>query len=889
MTPGEKNITTHGGAVDVLLFIAAILGVWAFIYVLPGSHPDSTARYDLDEDEIINRSNIFLATQGYVPDNFTVGAKIQRNTLLLRAMQEDLGRTRTIEVLKSDEGDVLPGYYWSVKYSFEDPAAGIMSILTGATTIFELKMTLDGIIWSFDNNLSENKAALPLVGQGIRSINRDALAAALSGADSTEIAVRNRLRSVSDSSLRANLSFTGVRNGRNRSPFDSVYSAAMLRDLENDRVVELDSQAVYSLARFYAPENMAMALDWRIDSLHVVAGSAARLAALRLISADPVFGQILRVDITVSTLGNLNQLDIVFNPDRESNDITSSVLNAVMVGIYLILSVILLIVFFKRITARLIDVKTAIVDAVMIGIFLGLLAVLSVASIGTSSSPLWVQMGFILLIFSVIAGASSLFVFMISAVSESVTREIWPEKWLSLILIRKGDVRNTDVGWAIVRGISLAGVLLGLGVLALVVSPSLNIDVPQDLFIDSSMRPVLSAIVGKTGFGFLLMMILLVGIGAFAYRVANHWWFAVVLISVFGGILQIAPFGLSVGWVSVGVSVSAAGILGLSMMRFDFFTAFLGYVVAGIFWSLSEGFLIAGSPAWLDGMLATLILSTFFVVGIVGILSRRSGGDIDQFLPEYITELASQERIKRELEIAHQVQSRFLPRRMPSFDGLDIAGMCLPATEVGGDYFDFIKIDRNRLAVVVGDVSGKGIEASFYMTLVKGVIQTLSTSVESPAEVMRRTNDVFRRNAPAGTFITLIYGVVDMESNTFIFSRAGHNPVIFKRHDSQDAEPLQPTGMAIGFTDGNIFDETIEEISIPLSAGDTLVFYTDGFSEAMNSGRELYGDKRLVDKVGRVGARGSGAILRALTEDVHHFIEGAGRSDDMTMVVIKML
>jgi len=283
------------------------------------------------------------------------------------------------------------------------------------------------------------------------------------------------------------------------------------------------------------------------------------------------------------------------------------------------------------------------------------------------------------------------------------------------------------------------------------------------------------------------------------------------------------------------------------------------------------------------------MLVTFFVVGFFGILSARSGGDIKQFLPEYITELAGQERVKRELEIAHQVQGRFLPRQMPRVDGLDIAGMCLPATEVGGDYFDFIKIDRNRLAVVVGDVSGKGIEASFYMTLVKGVIQTLSTSIESPAEVMRRTNDVFRRNAPPGTFITLIYGVVDVESNTFIFSRAGHNPAILKRHESEEAEPLQPPGMAIGFTDGKVFDETIEEISIQLSPGDALVFYTDGFSEAMNSDRELYGDERLVEKLAHVGARGSGAILRALTEDVHHFIEAAGRSDDMTMVVIKMV
>ena len=95
--------------------------------------------------------------------------------------------------------------------------------------------------------------------------------------------------------------------------------------------------------------------------------------------------------------------------------------------------------------------------------------------------------------------------------------------------------------------------------------------------------------------------------------------------------------------------------------------------------------------------------------------------------------------------------------------------------------------------------------------------------------------------------------------------------------------------MAIGFTDGPAFDDSIEESTISLAEGDTLVFYTDGFSEAMNRARDLYGDDRLVDKVTQIGGRSSSAILRMMTEDVHHFIEGMGRADDMTMAVIKLI
>jgi hypothetical protein len=581
-------------------------------------------------------------------------------------------------------------------------------------------------------------------------------------------------------------------------------------------------------------------------------------------------------------------MNVVFNPDDDGTGTTTLVLLSIMVGIYLILAIILIIVFFRRVMAKLIDIKTALVDAVMMGIFFGLFAVFSLDAFGQGPSPIWIQILFTLVFFSVIAGASSLFVFVISAVTESAVREVWPEKWLSLILIRKGDIRNTDVGWAVVRGIALAGLLLGLGVLALTVSPSLIMDMDGELYAHSSMRPVLSAITGNTGIGYVLMLMLMVGIGSYAYRIKDQAWMAVLVITIFGGALQIAPFSLAIGSMPIVVSALAAFVLAVSLIKFDFFTTFTGYVIARIFWQLSEGFLIAGSPTWLDATLATVLLLIFLSMGLVGVLSGKSGGDVKQFLPEYITELAGQERVKRELEIAHQVQGSFLPRQMPKVNGLDIAGMCLPATEVGGDYFDFIKISKDRLAIVVGDVSGKGIQAAFYMTFVKGVIQTLSTAIESPAEVMRRANKVFGKNAPAGTFISMIYGVVDVSTNTFVFSRAGHNPAILKRLNAVDAEPLQPKGMAIGFPGTDIFDANIEEKSIQLSAGDTLVFYTDGFSEAMNSARELYGDDRIVDKMAHVGSKSSGAILRALTEDVHHFIEGQGRSDDMTMVVIKM-
>jgi serine phosphatase RsbU (regulator of sigma subunit) len=329
-------------------------------------------------------------------------------------------------------------------------------------------------------------------------------------------------------------------------------------------------------------------------------------------------------------------------------------------------------------------------------------------------------------------------------------------------------------------------------------------------------------------------------------------------------------------------------VLGLTFWRYDFLTCFTGFFVAFLMWDLNEGWLVDASPAELDVWLGGIFVLGLLVFGGRGILSGETRRAATEYVPAYISELKQQERLRSEIDIARQVQASFLPRKMPDVPGLDIAAMCLAAHEVGGDYYDFIALGPGRLAVVVGDVSGKGTQAAFFMTLTKGIIQTLSREDLSPADVMRRFNTLFYENAPRGTFISMIYGVFDVEKRHFTFARAGHNPVILKRSPSQDSDLVQPTGLAIGLVSGPQFDNLIEERTVDLRIGDVLVFYTDGFSEAMNGTKDQYGDDRLARKVSSVGQRSATEILHAVAEDVHHFVEAAGRHDDMTMVVVKL-
>src|SRR5690606_24504137 len=140
-------------------------------------------------------------------------------------------------------------------------------------------------------------------------------------------------------------------------------------------------------------------------------------------------------------------------------------------------------------------------------------------------------------------------------------------------------------------------------------------------------------------------------------------------------------------------------------------------------------------------------------------------------------------------------------------------------------------------------------------------LQTLCRDEPSPAQVLRRLNTLFCENVPRGTFISMIFGTLGVAARPFAFARAGPDPVILNRSPSQESDMMQPAGLAIGLASGPLFDNSIEEVTIDLRMGDVLVFYTDGFSEAMNRAKELYSDERLAQRVGMFGQRTAAEIL----------------------------
>jgi serine phosphatase RsbU (regulator of sigma subunit) len=245
------------------------------------------------------------------------------------------------------------------------------------------------------------------------------------------------------------------------------------------------------------------------------------------------------------------------------------------------------------------------------------------------------------------------------------------------------------------------------------------------------------------------------------------------------------------------------------------------------------------------------------------------------------------ERLSNELEIAHQVQMRLLPDDIPIVKGYAIAALCEPAKEVGGDYYDFIKIGEDKIGLVIGDVTGKGLPAAIYMTLVKGIFQSYAENNSSPADVLKKINKLVYQIIQNGVFVTMLYGILDIKNNKFTFSRAGHElPLIYKASEKK-AYSDKTVGMALGFEKGDVFSSSIEEITINLDKGDTVLLYTDGVTEANNKFNEEYGKERIQDFVEENGSQNSARLLELFHEDVKNFCLGTEQFDDMTIVVIQ--
>jgi len=265
-------------------------------------------------------------------------------------------------------------------------------------------------------------------------------------------------------------------------------------------------------------------------------------------------------------------------------------------------------------------------------------------------------------------------------------------------------------------------------------------------------------------------------------------------------------------------------------------------------------------------------------------LIRQGGFAIENAL--LYEDLTEQERLKRELEIARLVQQKLLPQTKPQIAGLDIDGVCIPAAEIGGDYYDYFLINNHTIGIAIADVTGKGTSAAFYMAVVKGIMLSLTSIFTSPKQLLSELNRRLYGKMDRKIFITMIYAIIDLRKKVLKFARAGHNALIVRNAENSSVECLTPDGIGLGLEQGDLFDSTISEQHIKFQTGDAFIFYTDGISEAMNGQREEFGEERLVDIIVQTNHQSSAFIRERIIDTINTFAQGAPQHDDITMVTV---
>ena len=232
--------------------------------------------------------------------------------------------------------------------------------------------------------------------------------------------------------------------------------------------------------------------------------------------------------------------------------------------------------------------------------------------------------------------------------------------------------------------------------------------------------------------------------------------------------------------------------------------------------------------------------------------------------------------------MAHDIQIKLLPKEAPNIEGYDIAGLSIAAVEVGGDYYDFISIDSDRLAVCLGDVSGKGMPAALLMANLQATLRGQTVSGATPSDCLGRSNELLYGSTDAEKYATLFLGVLEPESGRFCYSNAGHNhPMLFG--DRGSPQLLGTGGIPLGMLPQMAYEEGV----VTIEPGQLLLIYSDGASEAMNDDEEEYGEERLVGFAAGHRSMSSQALLEAIVEDVQAHAGEAPQMDDITLVAVR--
>lgn len=859
MNPGSDTAKQ-----DIVLVVAGLVALLLFFWLYSDFHPLPAADNSLGKTAARENASRIAREFGFEFEAEPV-TRFQTDTQLLDSLQK---QTEFKEFYSDTLNRKLyPAFYWqtNIKMSDAEETDGSFFDNESAQTI-QVKLSESGQFIELQNE--DNILPQPM-------FRPEVLNYGMQG-DSLHIYSFSN-----DSLFTESLEFRFNSNGLTQQNTNNR--------LQRDQVNYLGPPVAQRMAEYYLVRSGWPAKNFTVISTERVPLGDTEGALVKFENSISDVRQTAQVDIRILPAGGLVSMEYMHPSAEQEDDLSSTIKGGIRAIVLLIGAFWIIVLLFIRFRLRLVDIKAATLVAVLAGMIFPLVLTLEmVYSHLNSFGVIQTQFVFMqLIVIGFSAAIATLGFFAVTAISDSITRQYWVEKLRTIDVLRVGYFNNIPIGLAIIRGISFGFLLAFVWCLILLLIPNSYITLETHFKADTTFLPYLSDILGNFIFYFLItQVIFLIFTGLLRSRYKSS--IATVLVPTLLFII-VYPFPFEAG--PFTTELATAGIIGLSLgiiyFREDFLTTFIAMFVFVSMLSTANGWLIDNSPDVSIFYSFLFLLIVGFIAGGYNIYRGSSVRELPKFVPEYIEELAQEERIRQELNIARKVQQSFLPIETPAVEGYDIAAICKPAYETGGDYYDFIKLKNDKMAVTIGDVSGKGIQAAFYMTFTKGVLHALCSDYRSTIDILAKTNNMFRNNADRGTFISLIFGILDLQNHQFQFSRAGHNPLLYYKRSENHLYEYQPDGIAIGMANEDVFRKNISEEIINLEEDDMLILFTDGVVESISKTNKLYGDQRLQNLIKRNYLLSSKQLLRKLEEDLEKFGEKSAQHDDLTMIVIK--
>jgi MFS family permease len=817
----------------LLLLVVAIIVI---TLLFPSVHPNSAIVLHDDAKTVIQRSRYFLERLHIDLEPYTPDAQVRMNRPLIRQAQRELGFEQANVILR----DSLPAYFWRVRWMPKEKEGSIFRTegRSEEEQLHESERMLRGEI-SVSYDLRGN-----LIGYE-RMISDSARIVSLPPEQAKMVA----------------MTFAREIGGIASLSDDTVNVPPSVGSLQY--TVRMSGTKVESEKRIEQPH--------RTDFEYVWASHSGALGNKVLVRVGVAGDAVARYAVEYQV------------PEQYKDIETQLVSQIATVVLYAAAILMMIVIAFQRIRSFEIGFKLGAVIGGVAAVLLGAQLYLML------SRELGWEIVFPVVLGPLFVGGALVLVW---AVSESIVREVWKEKFVSVDLISKGYVWHSRVGQSIIRGVSLGAMSFALWLLLVKIGGNVtnfwmilrdeNISRAYDSI--SPTFHILSSNFVNHVYVFSIFVLFVISL----LRKRIHSTPLIVLLAAV--VLSVTNREDLQPWTAgLMVHMGTGALLAWTFIRYDALSAFLTLWTFHMSRDVATLFNV-GNETYVASALVLLSLFVFLLlIGFVTLARRDEITDFDSIVPRFARHITERQRLQQELEIARQVQMSFLPKSYPTAPRLDIASRCAPALEVGGDYFDFIELPDARIGVAVGDVSGKGTQAAFFMTLTKGFLRALAKVSDSPAAILTQVNRLFYENVERGVFISMAYGVFDTKANELRFARAGHNPLLMRKRQQDRVQIVSPMGLALGLDQGEAFERSIQEISIPFQAGDLFVFYTDGFPEAMNKTMEEFGEERLCKIIERYAQGSASEILDGVFREIKEFTGKAKQHDDMTIVVVKIV